>query len=84
MPAPELFPVEEMKKVSVAVLEENGRSAMQYTTTEGYEPLREKIELKKVEDDNYKMNIQCDEQLQFDFIELIYNPQKDGKFLFSQ
>ncbi|EGT4680674.1 hypothetical protein DD083_01705 [Clostridioides difficile] len=42
------------------------------------------IELKKVEDDNYKMNIQCDEQLQFDFIELIYNPQKDGKFLFSQ
>lgn len=42
MPAPELFPVEEMKKVSVAVLEENGRSAMQYTTTEGYEPLREK------------------------------------------
>lgn len=43
MPAPEMFPVEEMKKVSVAVLEENGRAAMQYTTTEGYEPLREKI-----------------------------------------
>ena len=32
MPAPELFPVEEMKKVS-----------LQYTTTEGYLPLREKI-----------------------------------------
>ncbi len=30
------------------------------------------------------MNIQCDEQLQFDFIELIYNPQKDGKFLFPK
>ena len=43
MPAPELFPVEEMKKVSVAVLEEQGKVALQYTTTEGYLPLREKI-----------------------------------------
>ena len=43
MPAPELFPVEEMKKVSVAVLEEQGQVALQYTTTEGYAPLREKI-----------------------------------------
>lgn len=43
MPAPELFPVEEMKKVSVAVLEEQGRVALQYTTTEGYLPLRQKI-----------------------------------------
>ena len=43
MPAPELFPVEEMKKVSVAVLEEQGKVELQYTTTEGYLPLREKI-----------------------------------------
>lgn len=43
MPAPELFPVEEMKKISVAVLEEGGRQALQYTTTEGFAPLREKI-----------------------------------------
>ena len=43
MPAPELFPVEELKKVSVAVLEEQGKVALQYTTTEGYLPLREKI-----------------------------------------
>ncbi len=43
MPAPELFPVEEMKKVSVAVLEEQGRVALQYTSTEGYLPLRKKI-----------------------------------------
>lgn len=43
MPAPELFPVEEMKKVSVAVLEEQGRTALQYTSTEGYLPLRQKI-----------------------------------------
>ena len=43
MPAPELFPVEEMKKVSVAVLEEQGQAALQYATTEGYLPLRQKI-----------------------------------------
>ena len=43
MPAPELFPVEEMKRVAVEVLEEQGRVALQYTTTEGYLPLREKI-----------------------------------------
>ena len=43
MPAPELFPVEVMKKVSVSVLEEQGKVALQYTTTEGYLPLREKI-----------------------------------------
>lgn len=43
LPAPELFPVEEMKLVSVRVLEEDGRQALQYTTTEGFHPLREKI-----------------------------------------
>lgn len=43
LPAPELFPVEEMKVVSVKVLEEAGRQALQYSPTEGYGPLREKI-----------------------------------------
>ena len=43
LPAPELFPIEEMKKVAVKVLEEGGRQALQYSTTEGYAPLREKI-----------------------------------------
>ncbi len=43
LPAPELFPVEEMKKVSQKVLEENGREALQYSPTEGFPPLREKI-----------------------------------------
>ena len=61
MPAPELFPVEEMKKLSVAVLEENGRSAMQYTTTEGYEPLREKIAARM--NDKNKTNVNKDDIL---------------------
>lgn len=43
LPAPELFPVEEMKDVFVKVMEEYGRIALQYGPTEGYEPLREKI-----------------------------------------
>lgn len=43
LPAPELFPVEEMKKISVEVLEEEGRLALQYATTEGFPPLREHI-----------------------------------------
>ncbi len=43
LPAPELFPVEKMKKIAVSVLEEQGNEALQYSTTEGYEPLREKI-----------------------------------------
>ena len=43
LPAPELFPVEEMKQISRLLMEESGRVALQYSTTEGYEPLRQKI-----------------------------------------
>lgn len=39
-PAPELFPVDEMKKVCDKVLEENGRVALQYGPTEGIPELR--------------------------------------------
>ena len=46
LPAPELFPVEEMKKVAVAVLEEAGAEALQYSTTEGFMPLRKQIALR--------------------------------------
>ena len=43
LPAPELFPVKEMIEVSKKVLEESGTSAMQYSTTEGYLPLRKHL-----------------------------------------
>ena len=36
LPAPELFPVDEMKKISVEVLDEQGTKALQYGPTEGY------------------------------------------------
>ena len=43
MPAPELFPVEQMMEASMAVLKENGRVALQYSSTEGFPRLREQI-----------------------------------------
>lgn len=43
LPAPELFPVDQMKAVAAAVLDEQGQAAMQYSTTEGYPPLRKAI-----------------------------------------
>lgn len=43
LPAPELFPIKEIMEVNRIVLEEEGTKALQYTTTEGYAPLREWI-----------------------------------------
>lgn len=43
LPGPDLFPVEEMKEATEIVLQTRGRVALQYSTTEGYPPLREMI-----------------------------------------
>ena len=43
LPAPELFPIEEIKAANNYVLDHNGEHALQYATTEGYQPLREWI-----------------------------------------
>ncbi|HSN67217.1 MAG TPA: PLP-dependent aminotransferase family protein, partial [Fusibacter sp.] len=43
LPAPELFPIEAMKVVSQKVLTDMGCEALQYGTTEGYDPLRDKV-----------------------------------------
>lgn len=43
LPAPELFPVEDMKAVDARVLEEEGRQALQYGPTDGYAMLRQQI-----------------------------------------
>ena len=40
LPAPELFPIDEILNVNSIVLKESGGVALQYTTTEGYGPLR--------------------------------------------
>jgi 2-aminoadipate transaminase len=43
LPAPELFPVKEIMEANRIVLEEDGAKALQYSTTEGYSPLRQWI-----------------------------------------
>jgi 2-aminoadipate transaminase len=43
LPAPSTFPVDEMRVALEKVLVSNGREALQYSTTEGYAPLREWI-----------------------------------------
>ena len=43
MPAPEVFPIEAFKEACEVVLSEMGDRALQYGTTEGYQPLRELI-----------------------------------------
>lgn len=43
LPAPELFPLEQLTQVDMAVIDKEGRAAVQYGTTEGYDPLREHI-----------------------------------------
>lgn len=43
LPAPELFPIDEINETTQIVLKEVGTKALQYTTTEGYSPLREWI-----------------------------------------
>lgn len=43
LPNRELFPLQEIKKASVKVLESDGRDVLQYSTSEGYYQLREYI-----------------------------------------
>lgn len=43
LPAPELFPIEEIKAAADRVLTDHGQKALQYSTTEGHLPLRQWI-----------------------------------------
>lgn len=43
LPAPELFPLEEVRRAADAALTRYGPAALQYSTTEGHPPLREWI-----------------------------------------
>ncbi|MDF2891704.1 MAG: PLP-dependent aminotransferase family protein [Clostridia bacterium] len=54
LPAPELFPIKELEEVTIKVLREEGKAALQYSTTEGYLPLREKIAQRMK-----KVNVEC-------------------------
>ena len=43
LPAPEIFPVAELAAAAARILAERGEVALQYATSEGHVPLREKI-----------------------------------------
>ena len=43
MPAPELFPVDKIKAATDAVLDEEGRIALQYSSTDGFQHFRQQI-----------------------------------------
>ena len=43
LPAPDVFPVDEFAAACQTVLKQSGAEALQYSTTEGYRPLREMI-----------------------------------------
>jgi len=43
LPAPDVFPLKEFQEACNRVLTEHGAQALQYSTTEGYRPLREMI-----------------------------------------
>ncbi len=43
LPNPELFPVADLEAAAVKVMEESGPQSMQYSTTEGFQPLRQYI-----------------------------------------
>lgn len=43
LPAPELFPIAEMKEITRFILDTMGQEALQYSPTEGYDPLRDQI-----------------------------------------
>lgn len=46
LPAPEVFPVEDIERAAVKVLQKYGSEALQYGLTEGYTPLRELLALR--------------------------------------
>ena len=42
-PAPDAFPIEQIKEISACILEENPIGALQYGVSEGYQPLRDTL-----------------------------------------
>ena len=42
-PAPDAFPVEEIRRITADILEKNPIAALQYSVTEGYTPLRNRL-----------------------------------------
>lgn len=50
LPAPELFPIEEIGKIASDTILKEGKAALQYSTTEGYSLLREIIAKQRIQE----------------------------------
>lgn len=81
LPSPESFPFQEIKEVAVQVLEESGAQALQYSTTEGYYPLREwvsnRYQSKGMKVDPEEVLITNGSQQGLDLVGKIFLNQKD-------
>lgn len=56
-PAPEAFPVEDVKRISEEILESNPILALQYSITEGYTPLRDVLKKRMNIEGNFNSDI---------------------------
>lgn len=80
LPAPELFPVEDIKKAYDAVLDEAGPTALQYGATDGWAPLRKQISERMLKKNNVTIDpaqiiLTAGSQQGLDFIgKLFLNP----------
>ena len=61
LPAPELFPVEDMERMANEVLEEVGRVALQYSSAQGFPKFRQQIADRM--NDKQKTNVKADDIL---------------------
>jgi 2-aminoadipate transaminase len=59
LPNPALFPVDEIIEAAREVLSEDGKSALQYSTTEGYLPLREFIAHRYLKRTVFRISPEC-------------------------
>lgn len=82
LPNPQSFPVDEVKDATVKVLAEEGEKILQYSTTEGYGPLREFIAKRYL---NQGLNVNPDDimitngsQQCLDLVGKVFLDQDDG------
>nr|MBQ1578500.1 PLP-dependent aminotransferase family protein [Oscillospiraceae bacterium] len=80
LPAPELFPVQDIKAAYDAVLDEAGATALQYGATDGWAPLRKQISQRMLKKNNVEIDpdqiiLTAGSQQGLDFIgKLFLNP----------
>jgi 2-aminoadipate transaminase len=81
MPAPELFPLHEIALAHVQVFSEDGAAALQYSTTEGWLPLREwiaaRMQRRGVETDASRVLITTGSQQGIDLVGKVFLERGD-------